>query len=485
MSDNKIYTHRFVARIIIEAATPLVIGSGNKDIITNDVVVKDANGLPYIPGTSIAGIIRHSMKELVLKNEFEINAYDLLFGYHKESNKNKTENDKPDDSTVSDIGRGSEIIFTEARMIGRENKVIDGLQNINWRDVFYSYFKELPIRQHVRINHRGIGEDSGKFDEQVVYKGTRFCFEIEMVSDGNNYNQFEQVLKQLQFKTFRIGGGTRKGFGEIEIVSCVTKKFNLNTLDGLDAYLQKSSSLAEDWSGDSFLHSSDDNNWTKYELTITPEDFFYFGSGFGDSEVDMTPVTEDFISWDKVEPYFKNNAILIPATSIKGAMAHRVAFHYNKLNKIFADKIPQEELEKYTGKNNTAIRVLFGSEANSNDTKESSENQMRGNVIFYDIIKSVDHQDKILNHIAIDRFTGGCIDGALFSEKITYANHHPFEIKILVNNIAFKEDNVKEAFENSLKDICNGMLPLGGGVNRGHGCFKGELKCNGEIVPNK
>ena len=37
-----------------------------------------------------------------------------------------------------------------------------------------------------------------------------------------------------------------------------------------------------------------------------------------------------------------------------------------------------------------------------------------------------------------------------------------------------------KAFEYALKDLCAGMLPLGGGAMRGHGCFNGELFKNGK-----
>ncbi|MBR3713032.1 MAG: CRISPR-associated protein, partial [Bacteroidales bacterium] len=47
---ESIYTHRFLARMIIEAKTPLAVGSGDKDITTDALVATDVNGLPYIPG---------------------------------------------------------------------------------------------------------------------------------------------------------------------------------------------------------------------------------------------------------------------------------------------------------------------------------------------------------------------------------------------------------------------------------------------------
>ena len=52
--------YRFLARIIIEAKTPLNIGSGVKGIKSDSLVLRDINGLPFIPGTTIAGLLRHT-----------------------------------------------------------------------------------------------------------------------------------------------------------------------------------------------------------------------------------------------------------------------------------------------------------------------------------------------------------------------------------------------------------------------------------------
>ena len=51
MEDKSQYRYRFISRIVIEAVTPIAVGSGDKDIITDARVIKDVNGLPYIPGT--------------------------------------------------------------------------------------------------------------------------------------------------------------------------------------------------------------------------------------------------------------------------------------------------------------------------------------------------------------------------------------------------------------------------------------------------
>lgn len=52
------YVIRFVSRIILEAQTPLAVGSGKKSLLTDAIVATDINGLPFIPATSLAGVIR-------------------------------------------------------------------------------------------------------------------------------------------------------------------------------------------------------------------------------------------------------------------------------------------------------------------------------------------------------------------------------------------------------------------------------------------
>ena len=64
------YIHRFLARFVIEAKTPLAVGSGEKDITTDALVATDVNGLPYIPGTAIAGVVRSMIGEESAKTFF-------------------------------------------------------------------------------------------------------------------------------------------------------------------------------------------------------------------------------------------------------------------------------------------------------------------------------------------------------------------------------------------------------------------------------
>lgn len=355
-------------------------------------------------------------------------------------------------------------------MIGKDGKAVDSIQVIGWNDEFYRYFADLPIRQHVRITDKGTGEDGGKFDNQVVYKGTRFVFEIEVVSaDNDDKDLFLKALNRLYDTSFRIGGGTRKGYGKLNVIDCKIAFLDLTKLNDLHAYCDKSSSLSEEWTGyQPYLFPSQEYNqqeWIKYSLHLSPMDFFFFSSGQGDEDADNVAVSESVIIWNADgKPVFKENQVLIPMSSVKGAIAHRTAYHYNKLTCYYATT---ETI--INPKPNHAVEVLFGKAGNN------KEEIKRGNVIMGDIIQG-DLTDKTFYHVKIDAFTGGSIDGALFQEKSVNGRGQTYELDILVNRKALEEDAVKKAFEQSLDDICNGLLPLGGATNRGYGIFIGELK---------
>lgn len=464
------YKYRLLSRITLEALSPLVIGSGNKNIKTDTVVAKDVNELPYIPATTLAGLIRHSLPEEEQRR---------WMGYQ-----------------TKEESYGSQLILSEAKILSEDGKPIDGLSNKE--DAVKQLCYQLPIRQHVRINHQGVAEKNGKFDEEIVPKGMRFCFEMELMSEEDDNEIMDKILSTIQSNGFRIGSGSRSGFGQISIVSILHKKLDLSTPEDLKLYLSKSSSLENIWKGfEPYTPAVNTNtDYISYELTLQPTDFMFFGAGFGNECSDMTFVREPVIQWDnddRASIIEKEKVVLIPGSSVKGALAHRTAYHYNKLKGCFADGKSAEELQEHVGKQNDAVKLLFGSEGD-----KRGKDKKRGNILISDVIQiqTKELEKKVLNHVKIDRFTGGAVTGALFSEEVLYAPKVSFTLEILLDKAAItelkenkedKENNVDknkalEAFETALTDLCKGYLPLGGGVNRGNGTFKGSLKKNGETI---
>ena len=447
-----IYKYRLIARIVIEAQSPIAVGTGNTDVLTDSPVAKDINGLPFIPATSIAGILRHALN-------FDDNE-ENIFGFQDRNG-----------------GKGSEIVFSDAMMIGADGKAVDGISDIDWSDEFYRAFQRLPIRQHVCINDKGIAKHGGKFDNEIVFKGTRFVFEIELYSKHDSCDTFHKILSKLYDETLRIGGGTRHGYGELNIVSCKIAELDLSNPDDLHKYINKSSCLSQDWEGFKDMQSScnfcDKEEWTKYELTLSPIDFFMFGSGNGDDEADNIPMAENVVAWNDGLPKIRYNQVVVPATSVKGALAHRTAYHYNRAKSYFiknADTNATEiETEAMPAEENDAVASIFGSLSDKNG------NAKRGNILISDIVEG-DMHSKLFYHNHIDSFTGGTIDGALFQEKCVWGRNTTYSLKIIVKKEALQDEFTKQAFEQSLHDLYNGMLPLGGITNRGNGIFNGTMK---------
>lgn len=484
------FPHRYIAQIIIEAETPLAVGSDSLFYDQDSPVVRDFNNLPYIPGTAITGFLKTQ------KNEFE-----SLFGTD------------PDKMTSENNPKGSNIIISDAYLMDKKGKVKQEVTIID--DPFLKRYFNLPIRQHTAIDEFGAAKTGSKFDTEIVFKGSRFKFEIELqLSDKCDY--WYNILDIFFQNNFYLGSGEFNNFGEMKVEKIKEKSFDLENEKELDIYLNHTVDL----------NHIDDKQFNVYEkntatliydpidTTLSGKDsFFHFGAGFGDDEVDHINYSEFILDWDSDKneanyPFVER--FVIPGTSIKGALAHRVAFHYNKKNENYVDcltnnfdtiieqdlnkkynlnnfkltddiktlekqKIELEKLlkdlekeetktaisfEKYTGKNNKGVTELFGRDKDSNSKKGKS-----GNIIIKDHYLPI-NKDKqhIFMHNKIDRYTGGVVSEALFGEKV-------LEIDTILLQIKHKKNIDLTYLTLALDDLEKGMLPIGGLVNKGHGVF--------------
>lgn len=464
MSSSQYTNHDrcFLARVTFEAQTPMRIGAGFGSVTTDACVGRDVNGLPFVPATTLKGLLRHALPSDVAGR---------MMGW-------RTDTD----------GRGSWLSLTEARMVGPDGGVVDGLTDPGTvaQDPFLGRFVNLPIRQHVRLTHWGVAADRAKFDEEVVPKGARFCFEMELRADGRGEDDFLCLLDILRTDTFRIGGGSRRGFGQIRVVDVGFCKLDFNVRDDFFAYVSKSASLSGPWCRFRPLPVDvvADVSAVRYELRLQPVDFIFFSSGMGDNRSDMAVVKEAFVGWDaEGRPVWGDaeESVVIPAASVKGAIAHRVAFHHNVRSGVFADFIPTGDAERYIGKNNMAVSSLFGSEGERAEGK--TVGKVRGRLLFSDVVRRrVAAHPKCFNHVRIDRFTGGAVDGALFGDEPLFAATERFCLRLSLLPGKAACPDAEAALEEALKDICSGALPLGGSVNRGYGRFRGRLLKDGKVI---
>lgn len=540
---------RYHAFVIIETDTPVSVGSGEKGINVDRLIVKDANGLPYIPGTGLAGALRAEFAAFA----DEAAKVNDLFGFQH-----------------GEEGQGSRLLISSAHLIDHTGKaVIEGLAPQLADDPYYQILGKLPDRDHVRITSKG-GADTeghGKYNEELLHKGVRMAFRLELISQQEEDQDWQQLLNILHLPTFRIGGGTRKGYGKLAIRECLVRQFDLQQRSNLIDFLRLDNSLniaRSDWKPYQPAVQAANSPWLAYTLRLTARDFFLFGASHGNKHADLVPKTEPYFDWSEGKPKLvRKKQLLVPATSLKGALSHRTAYHYNRLRQQFVDsndtdsqqpvlnipgilallgdwtapddlsvaeagsgqvldeqimqlkehtqrleasKVELEELvqklqdfdthtdreaaqiwrafeamlstyieEKKrkgepTGENNEAVRNLFGF-ANDSDTSGQ-----RGHVLIPDVYLpwEEDQQSKVFNHVSIDRYTGGNMDGMLFSQQVARVQE-TFEVSVYVHRQALQQAKVKEAFEEALRDLCEGRLALGGSTTKGHGIFEGHF----------
>lgn len=535
MNNDTIY----IARYVLELVTPLAIGSGKKGLDVDRLVVRDANGLPYIPGTSLAGLLRHQYAGVV----DELFGCQLTAKQHEEKAQREGKDKKQVESAL-----GSRVVFSPGLLLSDDGQhVHEGLEDIDFTKEYYSQLQKLPERDHVRITHQGAADarGHGKFNAELVPRGTRFVFEMEMQGRADEQEVWAQLMDLPQQLTFRIGGGTRKGLGEIKIESCLTKTFRLSEPEDLMVYLAKSSSLNGDYSiwDEHTPNILDRRGLVEYRISLTPEDFFFFGAGFGDEDVDDKPKTEHFFDWSSGKAVLQKEHILIPASSVKGAISHRVAFHYNRLCRqslstvgdlakgnlpdfdvaatvsAYLDSLEGESRpststdEAWTDIGNRLsaaaledileqddwqdfIRQLPDSEKTSKesslpigennhavkalfgyakDDAEAKDKGRRGSVIFSDVYRPYRNGNDKI-------FSHVRIDrytgGALDGAlyQEKTTRTDAFTLSLLVEEAALEEPNIKEAFKASLDDLTSGRLQLGGRTTKGHGVFSGNLE---------
>ena len=452
-----------VAHIILEAKSALHFGCGDFDALQDSPVQRDFNGLPMILGTSICGVIRANAKEI-----FSPQQLDSLFGYaHKKEAKD------------------SRLIFSNALLLDKDMRVNESLipHSKLEKSPFLSHFLNLPQRQHNAISAQGVCKDGAKFDKEVIYKGTLFKCAISMdLSSGENGERdkeaFFKILGLFCSPFFRLGAGSTKGFGVIKPISI--------TYEILNSPFSKSSSLNENLAQNftpDLLRKSD--RFTHYVLKIMPENVFLFGAGFGDSEADSIGVREKVVDYDKGD--LSEAKLLIPASSIKGAVSQRTRYY---INTHLGNSIAESNDNSKDSKADKIHATLFGS-ADSSDKESTKSQATKGKILISDIYLDFDKEkdSQIFAHNSIDRFTGGCVDGALFQEKADFGSEFVLNIFVDTSHKSQDFEIALQSFEKALNDICAGFLPLGAASSKGHGFFSGSLEKNGVKIhtntPNK
>ncbi len=462
-----------VARVTVEALSPLSVTTGVASDVFDTALVRDADGLPALPASSIAGVLRS-----LAQDAYGTDWVEEVFGRTGR--------------TAEEVLR-SRIAISWARVHGSDDRPArpDAIASDELLRVLGPGSRLTPVvRERVRINARGVAdaEGAGKFDRTVVPRGARFTFLIQWWSDGSpaESQRWADILALLRHPDLAIGGAVHSGLGRLKLVPPAGKTFGALLLARFDLRKEQDiTSLAAARSkSDGALvdlraawpfrapfapnERAMPRKWPVWKLSLTPADFFRVGGGRGpvsDSVgkgADLRPMREPCVDWGgPVANRLAKDRLVVPGSGIKGALRHRTRFHLARCLDCFAGTATPEALEKLEDLD----ALLFG-------TAKGNEDGKPGVIIVDDVVVGNAGKAEMV-HNSIDRFTGGVRDGFLFSEELV-AGRSQLDV-----TIRFRSDvkgYAKWALKASLLDLGFGRLTLGGGSGRGHGRFRGKLQ---------
>lgn len=486
-----------VARFVLEAQSAFAIASGLSDGAFDALVVRDANNLPAIPGSSLAGVLRHLYQQQYVDVETEAEARaeagikaNNLFGYIRPYEKQE--------------GEPSRLQVSWGCVHGSDDQPVEGIQEgIESDTLLERLAQDHPMhRERVRINERGVAGNQAKFDMTVLPAGCRFSFEISLWSPAPEAGdesgaeetsdtsdpaelQWRRILALLNSPALRLGGSVRSGFGLFTLERLYEATFDMRKPDQYQRFSQLSMGLA-DYNGLT-LYQQEQSETAKVSVQLQPEDFWRIGQGTeslntqhqaDDRVPDALPYAEFCIGWGGGAGQWTPRLVVIPGSSLKGAIHHRAAFHYQRIMK-WGQQEQTEVVVVDHEQEQTGLDDLFGVAADTNEGKTSGK---AGSLFFSDLYLDETPQLARMAHTSIDRFTGGVRDGVLFLEEMIWKQTQPLTLKLQVDEKRLDKVNAaaKKALQMALDDLVSGRLALGAGSSKGHGYFRGSIVCSGD-----
>ena len=449
METRNAYPLRFLARVTLEAETPFHIGSGSEWQASDAGIVTDANGLPTIPGTAIAGVLRHATRAAIASTGNGKHNAEDLFGCQSQTGSR-------------DQSRGSRLTFSFACIHDGNNRPVVGIlpaARLNdTSDPVISNALKPTLRDHARHDANGVVHDGGKFDDLVVCAGHRFTFEIELVGRESDRGEWENLLRRFGDPVIRFGGKTSRGLGKFRVEEILTRTFDLAVeFEAYEAHPGRLDVTVDGW----IRFSVPRVQRQTIDITINPAGFWMFGGGI-DPDTDMVPVRDRYISWSPIGKEIV--AFSLPGSALKGALRHRALFLAYANAGYFGGK---EDGEAKTAAE-MLVASLFG-----NEPKTEKEDLQRGELLFSDLLMEETTPSPLQNHVSIDRFTGGARDQALFDEAPLFQGTQLKWTIELRRDLTTQEHSLLEKL---LTELTESRLQLGGGTGRGHGYFTGTFK---------
>ena len=335
----------------------------------------------------------------------------------------------------------------------------------------------LPRRHGVGIDRTtGAASDGALYEHEFLPRGTRFT--IRITAEGRDGEKMrreqsdgipepassESVKKILEFivdvltsGAICLGGRTGSGQGTIQVIEPKLRRTAKTTdagtpaepADVLDALigedvegtslplelggwtLDEPARITIDWWSPTGIFIAEDEKLTKQRKAAKEDENKEKGTNEEVHEV-IYPLRDPSEEWE-------NAQLLIPGTSIRGALRSRAS---RIARTVLAAKnelstFASHDLHEQIAAEPNLVRYMFGS------------TEYRGAVTVHDCLSTKRGKRIEVTHNAIDRWTGGVIDGGLFTEAVYLGTKwQPITIDIdlrqLLNNIEAEKGEAKD-----------------------------------------
>lgn len=426
---------KLVRKIVIQSKlktqSPLRIGSGANDGLTDILILKDKQGQPFIPGTSLAGVLRSEIAAI-----YGDAAADKLFG--------------------SIDGRDSNQSM------------------LNISDVVLSY-KGIVVRDGVAIDElTGVAKTGAKFDFEALERGAmgdvlleltvRECDEAKPLTisyqhnaysvKGDCYGELAATIADLLTGGISIGSLTTKGYGKIagaEAVAVYDFDFaQAKSAEQWLAYISDEKLPQAAYTGKAEAAKAEKNFYLEVDCALQGA-LLVRNFDVDDVKVGSEGVKLSAVQLKSGEDY------VIPGTSWKGVLRSRA---FKILLALTGNDLQAAQRR---------LQEIFGF---ANDDKQSGK---RSRLLVEETYISSDKLYAMRQtRNRIDRFTGSTIEGALFCEEPVWQQKR--DAKTITLNACLRNCNNKAEAGLMLlllKDLWLGNMNIGSGRGVGRGVLRG------------
>jgi len=251
------FENKYIIKGVIKTLSPIHIGTGQNDfspISLDHAVIKDKDNKPFIPGTSLKGVLRSYMERLLKTGCFE-NYTSCLITDTPCVDKNDVKKIKSnfkniDDNTIKKIS--VEIYKNQCdvcKMFG--GKAFASKIQINDCKLLNDNYK-IEQRDGVSISRDTLtGVKGRKYNFESVSSQTEFSFEMTIDNlEDKHKDLLKLIINVLKSGDLKVGGKTSAGLGAVQLID---EKVYLITKENLREY---------------YMNGINDNNKEKMEVTL-------------------------------------------------------------------------------------------------------------------------------------------------------------------------------------------------------------------------